>query len=281
MTGYDLTYLSLGAGVQSSALLVCSALGLHGVPKVDVAIFADTGDEPHHVYGYLEILRGFGIEHGIPLIEVRSGRGISSDFRARMEDPESGTRAGVPLFTRNEDGSRGMLRRSCTREYKLDPIFREVRKRLGAEPGGRVPRGRSARCLIGISTDEAHRAKPSPKPYIENHYPLLDADISRSRCHDLVTSAGLPRPRKSACVFCPYHDNLAWQDLKVNHPHDFSRAVAFDRAVRDSTNAGEHAPAFVHKSCKPLDEVDFIDDRQGWLFDGIGFGNECEGMCGV
>ena len=47
---HDLTYISLGAGVQSSALLVCSLLGLHRVPRADVAIFADTQNEPPHVY---------------------------------------------------------------------------------------------------------------------------------------------------------------------------------------------------------------------------------------
>ena len=42
---FDYTFLSLGAGVQSSALLVLSCTD-DRVPKPDVAIFADTGDEP-------------------------------------------------------------------------------------------------------------------------------------------------------------------------------------------------------------------------------------------
>ena len=52
---YDYTYLSLGAGVQSSALLVLSCTD-DRVPKPDVAIFADTGDEPAWVYDYLKVL---------------------------------------------------------------------------------------------------------------------------------------------------------------------------------------------------------------------------------
>jgi hypothetical protein len=39
--------------------------------------------------------------------------------------------------------------------------------------------------------------------------------------------------------------------------------------------------AFPHPSLKPLDEVEFIDERQMSLFLGNSFGNECEGMCGV
>lgn len=61
---YDFTYLSLGAGVQSSALFVMSALGMYGCPKADVAIFADTGDEPSWVYDQLHRLRQFGLSTG-------------------------------------------------------------------------------------------------------------------------------------------------------------------------------------------------------------------------
>jgi len=52
--GYDLTYLSLGAGVQSSALLVCSALGLH-VGRVNDAARCS------HWYGLADSIDGTGI----------------------------------------------------------------------------------------------------------------------------------------------------------------------------------------------------------------------------
>ncbi len=38
---FDLTYLSFGVGLQSTALLAMSAMGLRNVPRVDLAIFAD------------------------------------------------------------------------------------------------------------------------------------------------------------------------------------------------------------------------------------------------
>lgn len=46
-------YLSFGAGVQSSALLAMAALGLRGVPRPDLVVFADTGSEPPWVYDHL------------------------------------------------------------------------------------------------------------------------------------------------------------------------------------------------------------------------------------
>ncbi len=50
---YDLKVLSLGAGVQSSVMLLMADRGLLG-DKPDVAIFADTQWEPKEVYEHLE-----------------------------------------------------------------------------------------------------------------------------------------------------------------------------------------------------------------------------------
>ena len=50
-----LTIISLGAGVQSSAMAIMAAKG--DFPSVDCAIFADTGYEPKAVYKYLDFLK--------------------------------------------------------------------------------------------------------------------------------------------------------------------------------------------------------------------------------
>ena len=51
----QMVVLSLGAGVQSSAMAVMSAKG--DLPPVDCAIFADTGYEPKGIYLYLDYLK--------------------------------------------------------------------------------------------------------------------------------------------------------------------------------------------------------------------------------
>jgi len=51
---FDLTVLSLGAGVQSSTLALMAAKGLIEAP--DVAIFADTQWESRLVYDWLNVL---------------------------------------------------------------------------------------------------------------------------------------------------------------------------------------------------------------------------------
>jgi hypothetical protein len=82
---------------------------------------------------------------------------------------------------------------------------------------------------------------------------------------------------KSACVACPFHNNVQWRDMKLNDPRSFEEAVQFDKAVRINPTTGNEQ--FVHRSCKPLDEVDFrnLEDMGQLNF----FNEECEGMCGV
>ncbi|MEU3256161.1 hypothetical protein ABZ659_35595, partial [Streptomyces sp. NPDC006997] len=64
--------LSLGAGVQSSTLLALTAEGI--LPKVDYAIFADTGWEPAAVYAHLDRLEEeIAAPAGIPVLRVSAG----------------------------------------------------------------------------------------------------------------------------------------------------------------------------------------------------------------
>jgi len=267
------TYLSLGAGVQSSALLVCSALGLHGVPRADAAIFADVGDEPQYVYDYLrDHLIPFGAAHGVPVHITSRGR-LSESMIDRQR---AGKRfVTVPLFTDNGDGSKGMLRRQCTREFKLEPIHRWAREHLGYRPRFKVRH--TVVAMLGISIDEASRMKPSRLPWITNRFPLIGAELTRRDCLRIVVEAGLPEPQRSACVFCPYHSDEEWLRLQQDHPEAFARAVAFDAAVRDNIMRGRLRPGYVHRSCNPLDQVDFDPNRDQL----DAFENECEGMCGV
>ena len=264
------TYLSLGAGVQSTALLVMSARGLHDCPRADIAVFADTGDEPGWVYEHLARLEAWS---PIPIHRVQKGV-LSHDLILRQQ--VGGRFASIPLYTASPAGDReGMLRRQCTREYKIEPIEKFVRQFLGYQPRFKVRHQVTA--LMGISVDEALRMKPSRTGWITNRYPLVDAGLTRRDCERIIAAEGLPAPRKSSCVFCPYHSDSFWKDLKQNHAAEFAKAVAFDEQVRNMTMGGIEQPAFVHRSCQPLAAVDFDPQRDQVDM----FINECEGMCGV
>lgn len=268
---YDFTYLSLGAGVQSSAMLVLSLI-TDRVPRPDAVIFADTGDEPYWVYDYLKVLEEFAVRCGasIHTAKHRSGQSIST-FNGTP-----GTRSFVPLYSASKYGGReGMTRRTCTREFKVDPIVQTVRGLLGYKPRQRVRE--RVRSMLGITVDEAQRMKPSARKWITNTWPLVDLGMQRHHCYEVVDEAGLPPPQKSACVFCPYHSDEYWHWMKRREPEAFRQAVAFDYASRANTKHGLDRPAYVHRSCVPLDEVDFDhqDPNQTDMW------AECEGMCGV
>jgi hypothetical protein len=272
---YDYTYLSLGAGVQSSALLVLACTD-DRVPKPDVAIFADTGDEPPWVYEYVKTLADWAKPYGVEVVTAQ--KGVLSEWV--IDRQKQGKRfVTVPIYTASPDGSReGMLRRQCTREFKVDPITNKVRELLGYKPRQRVKH--KARAMLGITIDEAQRMKPSWHKWITNCWPLIDLGMNRQDCYPILEAAGLPEPQKSACVYCPYHSDAYWQWMKDEHPDQFQRAVDFDEAVRDMTMRGTEQPGYLHRSCVPLSEAVFRTDdpNQLAMFD---MGGECEGMCGV
>jgi len=251
--------LSLGAGVQSSCLLLLSA---HGVlPKVDYAAFADPGWERPETYAALDRLETeVATPAGIPIVRLSAG-----DIRHDALDPNSPF-ATMPLFVKNKDGSRGMLRRQCTSTYKIKILLAEARRRLGAEQlengrVGRVKRGLFLEQWVGISTDEFTRAKDSGVSYARNVFPLLDLGMSRTDCEQYLAKHGFQAVSRSACVGCPYTSDKGWRNLRDEHPGQWAEAVAFDRDIRSGSARATangiplRGQAYLHPSLKPLDEA--------------------------
>lgn len=267
--------ISLGAGVQSSTMLLMALAGEFDETP-DCAIFADTGWEPKAVYDHLDYLQGIADAHGFAIHRVQKGNIRAAAMEARHA---GGVRfAPLPLHIRNLDGSPAMLRRQCTREFKVEPLTKKQRELCGLVPRQRAPKGAIlCETWIGISTDEAQRMRDSRETWAVNRYPLIEKRMSRRDCLAWLESRGYRRPPKSACIGCPYHHDSYWRELKRESPAEFADAVEFDAAMR--TQHRLTGTTFVHKSLKPLDEVDFssAEDRgQQNLFN-----NECEGMCGV
>ncbi|MFD5111665.1 hypothetical protein ACFWNG_05010 [Streptomyces sp. NPDC058391] len=246
--------LSLGAGIQSSALLALSAEGI--LPKVNYAIFADTGWEPQAVYSHLDRLENQIAEPaGIPILRVSSG-----NIRADALDPDHRF-ASMPLYVLNKDGRPGMTRRQCTGEYKIKPIKKKIREILGYAYPQRIPKGVFVEQWIGISTDEFHRAKDADVRYMRNVHPLIDMGWSRGDCLRYLTSLGLADTPKSSCLGCPFHGNAQWRNIRDTSPDEWQDVVEFDAAIRQGNaraNATGHkllGQAFLHRSRVPLDKA--------------------------
>jgi hypothetical protein len=259
-------FLSLGAGVQSSTLALMIA---HGeIEPVDAAIFADTGWEPRHVYEWLEWL-----EKQLPYPVYRVQKG---NLREDILGKQAGARvAAVPWHMLMPSGDRAMGRRQCTMEYKIQPLTRKARELIGLAPRQRA-KGVICEMLIGISTDEALRMKPSREAWKAHRWPLIENSMSRNDCLRWMERKDYPLPPKSSCIGCPFHNDHEWRLIKAD-PVSWADALEIDAAIRQQPKI--RGQQFMHRSCKPLAEVDLSTAADHGQVDM--FNNECEGMCGV
>ena len=269
--------LSLGAGVQSTVLALLADREEYGLEKPDVAVFADTGWEPPSVYRHLDWLQS---QLSYELVRVSAGNirdnimnGLNTDGHNYLT---------IPAFLINPDGSNATAARQCTTQYKINPIHRYLRERLGIPHGQRAHKEVFAEIWMGISADEALRGKDSREEWVVNRFPLIELGFSRSQLlmwfQENYPDRYLPR---SSCVGCPYRTNAEWKWLKVNEPKAFQDAVDVDWALRNNpivknaiTKKGQ---AFLHRTRLPLSDVDFDDipDYDSVMLD------ECEGVCGI
>ena len=260
-----LNVLSLGAGVQSSTMALMAAEG-ELTPMPDCAIFADTGAEPKHVYDFLDYVESLV---PFPVYRVMEGEGLEAQIIDRASRSEF---TKVPFFTKEK----GPGMRQCTADFKIFPINRKVRELVGLKKGQRGPKEVVVKMWIGISMDESVRMKPSQTKWIEHIWPLIDVQMYRYDCIRWMREHGYREPSKSACYFCPYHDNATWQNMLDHDPDSWERAVKMDELIRNGVR-GTTEKLYLHRSMQPLTECDFDPARDQFdMFD-----NECEGMCGV
>lgn len=261
--------LSLGAGVQSTTMLLMAAAGeIDPMPRL--AIFADTQAEPPAVYRHLGWLRSLDLP--IPIDVVTAGS---------LVDEIGATGNGkwpsipIPAHFLGKNGRSAMLNRSCTKDYKIDPIRRRTRELVGIV-GKKSPAHPVVEQWIGISTDEAQRMKDSGEPWRKNRWPLIEKRMSRRDCLAWLVARGYPEPPKSSCTFCPYHNTAGWRAVRSD-PAAWAQALDMERRVRDMWPDRLPNPGiYLHWSLRPLEEVVHDDSDQRELF-----GNECEGVCGV
>lgn len=276
--------LSLGAGVQSTTLLLMSCTGV--LPALDCAIFADTGWESPATYNHLDWLIPEAKNHGIP-VHILKGANIKEDAlisQVRGRKSEGSRWVSMPFHTQQPDGGKGMIRRQCTREYKSDPIDRFIRQEiLGLKRYQRAPKEIVVDQWFGISLDEINRARTSRDKWRRYCYPLLNVPqeylpklFTRHDCLGWL-AANYPKRHvpRSACVGCPFHSNAEWRMMQAKHPDVWADAVEFDARMRHA--GGMRGEIYLHRHCQPLPEA-IVDDSKDQV---NMFENECEGLCGV
>ena len=103
----------------------------------------------------------------------------------------------------------------------------------------------------------------------------MDMMMKRSDCIQFFKDKSYPIPVKSSCVFCPYHSDSYWLEMKKENSKEGKTAIKVDGAIRDSSQRGKRDKLYLHRSLKPLNEVYFQENQLDM------FENECEGHCGL
>jgi hypothetical protein len=257
-------------------------MAAHGeiTPMPDFAVFADTQAEPPQVYEWLDWLEA---NVPYPVHRVTKGNLTEESLRVRTRKSDGGERVNnlIPFFGLMPNGEKvAAIGRKCTNDYKILPILKKIKEEVGIKRGEKISKVTQ---WIGISWDEVQRMKESRFPWISHRFPLIETQTKRHECIAWMKAHGYPEPPRSACYYCPFHSDDEWRKLRNSSPELFKKAIDFDkqlRTVHKNHNKRLKMDVFLHKSCEPLDEIDFdSDEEKGQLT--WDFMAECEGMCGV
>ncbi len=185
-------WLSYGGGINSTALAVLLSQGK--LPKYEPwqPIFADTGCERQDTYTYLD--RVF-----IPWLESHGKKLIITKAPDTVIERWEKYRVTGNIFNR-----------MCTRTSKIVPVNKIV-------DGGYQ--------LIGYAADEAHRAKKRDNYF----YPLVEMNIDRQDCKQIIEAVGLCLPGKSSCWCCPFLRVAEIFNLLNNYPDKVERLIRLEQ----------------------------------------------------
>ena len=279
----NLRVLSLGGGVQSSTMAIMADQHVFGEPP-DFAVFADTGWEAPETYEMIDWLKQ-RLSYPVHVVS-------KSNLRDDLEHGVNSTGhkfPSIPAHTVNMYTNKtGMMRRQCTKEYKLLPIVQKIRAELGMKPKQKVPKTTRVEMWLGISKDEITRMRDSRYHYIENRWPLIERSMSRDDCKQWWADNAPDdvAPSRSACVGCPFHTSQEWIEIADKHPGLLKDAARLEAVTNHKVRSGmidEQHLMFYHRRRIPLLEAVKLDQQQAGadasqldLFE-----VECEGMCGV
>lgn len=245
----SLRTLSLGMGVQSTAMLVLAAQG-----RIDykIGLFANVGEDSENpaTLAYVEqVAKPYAAANGIELVELRRIP-TKGKYKGQIETVygrATGDNRSVCIPMRMSNGA--PAQRACTNDFKIAVIARWQREH-GASPDN------PAVCGLGISLDEYQRMRTESNiAYQVLEYPLIDLRLTRKDCIAVIQEAGLPVPSKSSCWFCPHRKHSEWVDMRRDEPELFERAVALEQRINAKLELTGNDAYTLHASRLPLDQA--------------------------
>ena len=205
-------YLSLGAGKQSSLLAIMICNHDHRVKEYWDAeiVFSDTGGEEDHTYSYLKFLITYCRSDERP--NPKKIHIISRDLSL------------YNYMYQSKKVMLGWVYPLCSSWSKRDNIRQFYRRRHGIN--GRIYANQTRIIeLIGITTDEITRAKPSRVSWLDRRYPFIDLDWSRDYLDAIYHEYNVQVPKKSGCWYCPNKPLSHFLKLRNEYPVRFQMLV--------------------------------------------------------
>lgn len=235
---------SFGGGVQSTAALVLAAEGRIDFPLFLFSNVGDDSENPATLKYVEEYAKPYAADHGIELVELDRVMVRSGEHRTLWGELTREGSKSLKIPVRMSNGAPGT--RSCTADYKIKVIGREL-KRRGATAENPATIG------IGISVDEIHRANNRiTEPHERIVYPLLDLGLRRTDCARVIRAGGLPVPPKSSCFFCPFHRPETWHDMRREQPAEFEKACQLEDLLNERRDELGKDHVFLTRFNKPL-----------------------------
>ena len=223
------TYLSFGAGVNSVAMMLL----LLRMKWEFEAVYVDHGCDWPETREYVQMLKGKGYQITVITPEHKRAEQIWNNLYEYAWHWEI-----IPT----------RLMRWCTKEFKIDPLQRYFQKPC-------------FNCL-GFDSGETHRAIIQGRKGEEVRYPLIEYDIDRNGCKELIKKHGLYVPMKSGCYFCPFQRIKHFRLLRKEHPELFCKAKALEN--RHNERRIRQGKKKLYLKDKPLEKI--VNEAQGVLF---------------
>ena len=217
-----ITVASFGGGTDSTAMLIGM---MEKGEKVDLILFADTGGEKPHTMHHIKRFSEWLVKNGMPDITV---------VRYKKETLEENCLRIKSL------PSIAYGFKKCSLKFKVQPQDQFVNNWQPAKDAW--ARGEKVIKLIGYDASEGRRAErpssPANQKKYQFRYPLIEWGWDRKKCIEVIRSAGLPLPGKSACFFCPSSKAQEVKQLAKDYPDLTQRAIAMEANAELTTIKG-------------------------------------------
>lgn len=244
-----LRVLNFSAGRQSYAI---AKMVLAGEIKIDapyMVVSADPGNEHKYTYRFRDHMLSEFRQRGIHAV-VAKGPKMLDDLRARKAEGKTRIDNAALWSAPN-----GQLSQTCTREFKIRPMYREVLKYAYKLFGRSLP-DNSIECWIGFCWDERHRIKPlNDDRRMQVRYPLIDRRMTKDDILDWYIENQEEMPPPSVCNHCWANGVETLKRIHDTDPEGWKKAVEYDELSRDMTQFGIRSECFVSRTLVPLREL--------------------------